>query len=416
MANLKVTLVRLCKLPVKDANGNETEQWGRYKVPIGKNGKVRPNFVLVKVGAKSYVQLEAPEGRYQIRVYDGRKTVYTNTDNDPQEALKATILERLRRKLEKEAEGTPLTIEQDTNPRVHLRTKGKEFVARQIKRRKFRAAVTAEQAITEFLAVTKKTYADELTEDVILDWYNKLQDEVQENEDRTVYNKHVSVFGMLRWAGVDTKPLAPNGPPTFSERAVVIYNGEELRKLFAVCNPYQRLVFLLLLKTGLRMGEAMKLRWPEIDFVTRLIHVASVSRLKKRVKDLNERLVPCPLEVIELLKLLRERRPNSKYVLGTKNDTPNKKMREMLKGLARKAQLNCRDCDGCLGKAEECSMWNIKKFRATYITMLLRDGYDVRTVMDYSGHEDMETMMKYLAVAQKLRGRIDTVNFLEETY
>jgi integrase len=413
MANLKVTLVRNCK----------TEKgWGRHKVAFSRNGKIRPDYILVKAGTEYEQKGPYPEGHYELRWYEGASTVYRSVGHNPVEALRARDQEVKLRSLKEE-----LRVLEDTggpapfrivegNGRIHLRTKGQEFVERQRMRKKFRAATTARQALKEFFACIKVTYADELTEKMILSWHNKLQDEEQENEDRTVYNKHVSLFAMLKWAGVDTKPLAPNGPPDYSERAVIIYDGVELTKLFACCDPYQRLVLLILLKTGLRMEEAMKLRWPEVNFVHRQIHVASSLRLKKRIKDTNERVVPCPSDVILLLKQWREKHPNTKYVLGTRNDSPNKKMLQMLKRLARKAGLNCGDCEGCETKAQECRHWTIKRFRATYITMLLRDGYDVRTVMDYSGHEDMETMMKYLAVAQRLRGRIDTVNFLDAAY
>ncbi|MGB6691047.1 MAG: hypothetical protein WBE76_24705 [Terracidiphilus sp.] len=86
-------------------------------------------------------------------------------------------------------------------------------------------------------------------------WYAALR--AKKNSDRTIYNKHVSVFGFLSWAGVDTKKLTAKAP-TFTEKAVEVYRADELKTFVAsLSNPYQRIVFEVLLKTGLRMREAM---------------------------------------------------------------------------------------------------------------------------------------------------------------
>ena len=62
MPNRKVTLVRLCK----------TESgWRRYPAVIGRNGRVRPNFVVVDGRQREY-----PEGRYQLRMYEGSRMIY----------------------------------------------------------------------------------------------------------------------------------------------------------------------------------------------------------------------------------------------------------------------------------------------------------------------------------------------------
>ena len=44
----------------------------------------------------------------------------------------------------------------------------------------------------------------------------------------------------------------------------------------------------------------------------------------------------------------------------------------------------------------------LHKFRATYTTNLLRAGIDARTVMKYTGHEDLETVLRYLSPAESV--------------
>jgi len=62
MANKKVVLVRLCKT----AKG-----WRRYPVAVGKNGRIKPNFVIVDGQEREF-----KEGRYQLRTYEGTRMVY----------------------------------------------------------------------------------------------------------------------------------------------------------------------------------------------------------------------------------------------------------------------------------------------------------------------------------------------------
>jgi hypothetical protein len=62
MANKKVVLVRLCK----------TEKgWRRYPAAVGKNGRIKPNFVIVNGQEREF-----KEGRYQLRTYEGTRMVY----------------------------------------------------------------------------------------------------------------------------------------------------------------------------------------------------------------------------------------------------------------------------------------------------------------------------------------------------
>jgi integrase len=386
----------------------KTEQgWGRFPAARGRNGKVRPNFITVKEIQRG----PYPEGHYELRLYDGSKVQYRNVGDDPTDALAACDRESRLRLLRDDAKQVGAQVVEDANVRLHLRKKAVKFLERQRARGHVRAAQTGKIAIDDFLAITSHTYADEITEDSILTYYAKLRE--RGNQDRTIYNKHRSLFGYLKWMGVDTHKLAERAP-SYTERTVVVYHPDELKTLFDACTPYQRLVLEVLLKTGLRMQEAMHLTWPDVDFRYRQIRVLERASLGKGIKDRGERVVPCPTELVERLQEWREQHPRTRFVLGTGNDTPNWKMREMLKRRARVTGMNCGDCDGCQGKGKECRSWNIKKFRATYTTYLLRDGYDVRTVMDYTGHKDLATVMKYLAVAERMRERIDEVTFLGE--
>jgi hypothetical protein len=75
MANKKVVLIRLCK----------TEKgWRRYPAVIGKNGRVKPGFVIVDGKERKY-----PNGRYQLRTYVGSRMIYRDAGVNAAAALTA---------------------------------------------------------------------------------------------------------------------------------------------------------------------------------------------------------------------------------------------------------------------------------------------------------------------------------------
>jgi len=59
----------------------------------------------------------------------------------------------------------------------------------------------------------------------------------------------------------------------------------------------------------------------------------------------------------------------------------------------------CKDIANRAGLDE--TKWDLKTFRSTYATRMLRAGFDVRTVQHWMGHRSLETTMRYLAVASQ---------------
>jgi len=73
------------------------------------------------------------------------------------------------------------------------------------------------------------------------------------------------------------------------------------------------------------------------------------------------------------------------------------------KSVAWRAGLNCGLCDtgqGHCAKGAHCHNWFLHKFRATFATMHLRAGVDLRTVQNWMGHKDLESTMRYLKPAR----------------
>ena len=381
MAAKKVALYWHCKTP---------EGWKRYPAAIGRNGKVRPGHAQV-----GHAQTLYPEGHYVLRQTEGRKTVWTNVGDDASHAKAEQILvsSRVAAKSAAQAAGTEIV---EIGGRVHMRRKAAAFLERQQARGKLKSVERFRSAFDEFIASTRVEYADQLDEQKVLRWHSEMRK--KGNTDRTIHNKHISLFGFLKWAGINTKSLVERAPK-YTKKEVEIYEPKELKVFFdSLKQPYHRIVFEVLLKTGLRMQEAMFLEWHNFNFDRGTLTLRDRNADGFEIKDRAERTLPIPADLIEHLEQWKEVH-GGRLVLGTSNDTPNWKWLPLLKNLVRKANLNCGHCKTCRER-KECERWYLHKFRATYTTNLLRAGIDARTVMKYTGHEDLETILRYLAPAE----------------
>jgi integrase len=301
----KVALYWHCKTP---------EGWKRYPASFGRSGKVRPGYAQIGKAQTHY-----PEGHYELRSTEERKTIWTNVGQEPAHARAEQILaeSRMAAKSAAEAAGTQIV---ETGGRIHLRKKALAYIERQEARGKLKHAERFRSSFEEFQRSSGVEYADQLAEQKILRWYASMR--AKGNQDRTIYNKHVSVFGFLKWAGVETKPLAARAP-RYTEKEVEVYEPGELKVFFdSLSKPYHGIVFQVLLKTGLRMQEAMFLEWHNFNFDRATLTLRERNAEGFEIKDRAERTLPVPIDLIEHLKEWKKAHIG-RLVLGTSNDTPN---------------------------------------------------------------------------------------------
>ena len=407
-ANPKVSLYYNCKTQ---------DGWKRFPAAIGGNHRIRPRFAQVNATTQTFYEA----GHYELRMtVDGRK-VWKNVGEDAAAAQAEQTLESKRRTAQFAANEAGTKLVETAAGRIHLGDKADDFFDRQIARGVKRNAQVFIETWREFATLTKVTFADQITESTILSWYAALRK--GGNVERTLYNKHVAVFNFLRWLKLDCKTLAANAPK-FTETKVEIFKPEELKAFFdAITSPYHRIVFQVLLKTGMRKQEAMFLEWRDINWEAGTIKVSEKSDLGFQIKDRAEREVPVPDDLIEQLKVWKETHGQLKtqketktgrLILGTSLDTPNWKWLPILKRIAYKAGLNCGHCKECReSEGKCCEHWFLHKFRATWVTSMLRELRDPRTVMEYSGHADMKTMLRYLAPieAHETQKRVNTISW-----
>jgi integrase/recombinase XerD len=243
--------------------------------------------------------------------------------------------------------------------------------------------------------VVRKTYLDEVTRDDVFSFHKSLRK--RGCEDRTVANKHQRLISWLRFSGFDTSTLPPK--PRYEEELPTIYSRDEVSTLLADADERMGMVIRMGYLLGLRDQELQYAEFRDINWAENTYRVRGKPKWNFRPKAWQQRDIPLFQDVGSELRSWQEKHPGESLILGTRNGTPDGKLLRALKRLARRSKLNCGRCDGCKRKIKECQEFTLHKLRRTFITAMLRNGFDLRTVQSWAGHRDIESTMRYLRPA-----------------
>ena len=171
----------------------------------------------------------------------------------------------------------------------------------------------------------------------------------------------------------------------------------------------------LALKLGLRDQEVQFSEFTDISWLDSVFRVRGKPKYKFKINDYEERDIPIPRDFLNELKAWKKQHPDQNLIVPTAKGKPNTKLLVMIKRLARRAGIECGWCANCLAGVKGdrgCDEFELHKFRRTCITTWLRTKIDPRTVMEYAGHADLETTLRYLrpAAAQE---RVAAVSEIE---
>ncbi len=170
----------------------------------------------------------------------------------------------------------------------------------------------------------------------------------------------------------------------------VVLSREEVWRMLT-CTPLlkHRVLIGLLYGCGLRCMEVRNIRLKDLDFDRRTLHVV-------RGKGGKDRLVPLSVHLIRgLQKYIAAEHPQD-YLFGGKPDGrgggdfdsrySQKGVQWAVKETAKRAGIR--------------KTVSVHTLRHTFATHLLEDGMDILTLQHLLGHENIETTMEYLHIAQ----------------
>jgi integrase/recombinase XerD len=164
------------------------------------------------------------------------------------------------------------------------------------------------------------------------------------------------------------------------ERIPFIPTEEELDQLIAGCRRKMATVLQLLKETGMRIGEALRLRWIDVDFERRVVKITPEKGGKPRILPISEKLV------------------------GLLNTLPKKSERVF--------PITKTGAKTCLLKARRRVSINLNNprllnitfhtFRHWKATMEYHKTKDIIYVKELLGHKDIESTMVYITVEKSL--------------
>lgn len=275
--------------------------------------------------------------------------------------------------------------------------------------------------VVPYLGILK---LDQLTASRLARHYRELSDHGRKDRKgnglglsaNSVNKIHVAIGAMLDAAlddgHISTNPArksrtvkAPTGKQIRAQRPeVVTWTADELRAFLAwdrdTFNDQYHMLWLTLANTGMRRGEAIALKWSDIDLSGGRISIRRASDVTlrntaKTTKTGQSRAVDIDKTTVEALRgwkatrgslALDLARPGS-YVFGTlDNEIPN------ANGIGKRWSIRIREAQNALS-GDTLKPLTLKGLRHTHATLLLELGIHPKVVQERLGHSNISTTM-----------------------
>jgi integrase/recombinase XerD len=351
-----------------------------YPVAYNKNGSIKPGVVRIKG-----VETKMEGGNFYLSYHIGSRCIRESVGPD---ATYATVrrdnkMKELRAAVDGLTAGftvVPSKSASESEEGKTLEEAKNDYLDEVFRRRDPKSYQNYSITLKLFMAsCNKKMLTDVTAEDLQL-----FADDMRKAGmgKRTVFNRFSNVRSFLKKQGV-VLDIDKEDVPKFVKTKPVSYTDDELKKLLAVCDSRERLLYRFALMTGFRLGELMHVEWSDIDSTTNTVWVREKPHWNWEPKAKKERGVPVPDFLIKEL-LEAKKSATSTLIFPGANGKPEGHMLRLLKAVAERAGLDLE------------RVW-IHKFRSTFATGHINNGVPVPTVSDWMGHEDLAATQRYAA-------------------
>lgn len=161
--------------------------------------------------------------------------------------------------------------------------------------------------------------------------------------------------------------------------------ADQLKRLFTVCSERERRLFMTILMTGMRKGEAEHLTWNDINFELGVIFIQEKPQWQWKPKT-DERLIPISPTLRDILVQHYAERRNDGLVFPNKEGNLDTHILPKLKKLGRKAGL---------------PNITVHALRHSFGAHLRMAGVNLADIADLLGHKDLATTQIYAKVQQE---------------
>ncbi|MCB9073017.1 MAG: tyrosine-type recombinase/integrase [Bdellovibrionaceae bacterium] len=164
-----------------------------------------------------------------------------------------------------------------------------------------------------------------------------------------------------------------------------VWSDEDIFRLYSSCADWLKDIVFLLTYTGVRMGEACKLKWKDVDLEKRLLTVSSI----KGTGDERLRSIPLPDPILQFLIQKKEKSrglgkaqdQNFVFLNASGNPTSSTHVSRELSRQIRKVGL-----EGMLAR----------NLRHTLLTYLAAQDLSLEKIRQIAGHTTLRTTENYL--------------------
>jgi integrase/recombinase XerD len=358
-------------------------------VVLSANGRVKPDVVIVDGKQESH-----KEGAYYLEWREGAKRVRLSVGKDPADAS----ARRQRKEAELNAVNNGVSVVPDgQNGHRSVAVAVADYLDETKLTKKSKTYAAYSTALAYFVESCHKLNLEEIDRKDLLKFHAFLRDD-KKQAPRSCWNKFANVMSFLKTNGIRGL-VGKNDWPRFTEEEPEIYEQEKLDKLFAKCDPIERLWHEFFLMTGMREQEVMYTYWSDVNLTASTVRVSHKPDRGWTPKAYKEREIPIPLKLVKRLKSWKAKSDRTcSLVFPTAGCNPKLDFLDCLKAVAERAKL------------DKDNFW-LHKFRATFATWSLWAGVDLRAVQQWLGHSDLESTMRYLkpSRSQHVRDKVNEI-------
>lgn len=239
-----------------------------------------------------------------------------------------------------------------------------------------------------------------ISDDFIAEFIREKSSELSNSTIRSLLTTIKSVLKYARKQGWYSNPTVELRVPSEQKRETSSLSSTErhqLEKFLLVDMDTTKLGIYLCLYTGLRIGELCALRWGDIDFTKRILHITStIQRIKRTDKDgsgktmllisspkstTSARDIPLPFQLVDMLKSYAQK-DDCFLISGSTVPIEPRTMQYRFKKYANQLGLTYS---------------NPHVLRHTFATQCIELGFDAKTLSELLGHSRVEiTLNRYV--------------------
>lgn len=195
--------------------------------------------------------------------------------------------------------------------------------------------------------------------------------------------------------------------PKMNKKEIQILSNKEKQKLEKYCieqNSLKSLGILICLNTGLRIGEVCALRWENIDFETRRIHLEkTIERIYSKEENktiviidtpksiTSVRTIPINSKLYNILKQIRGKSKKTDFVLtgSSEHYVEPRNYQYYLKEILKRSKVK---------------KYKFHTLRHTFATNFIEAGMDIKSLSEILGHADVSiTLNIYVHSSDKAK-------------